>query len=220
MIPLSNHDRRERFKKELLRKGIHLLIAFTPALADINRPLTIALLCAGSLFYLVCELLRWKGRAIPLLSRITAFASRPREKGKLVLGPVTLALGTILALVIFPAFSSIDIIDIKAENNAATHAAIYALAFGDGLSGLVGRPFGRWRPRFLRGKSVEGSAVCFITVFTSTWAVTRRVPVALGTALVTMVAEALPLRNADNIVIPLAAGFSVILFEAAASLSF
>ena len=52
MTPPSNHDRPERFKKELLRKGIHLLIAFTPALADMNRLLTIALLCAGSFFYL------------------------------------------------------------------------------------------------------------------------------------------------------------------------
>jgi dolichol kinase len=219
MILPSSSDRRERFRKELLRKGIHLLIAFTPVLADINWPLTITLLCAGSLFYLGCELLRFKGRTIPVLTRITAFVSRPRETGKLVLGPVTLALGTLLALIIFPAFpSSSSIASIGGRNNAATHAAIYALAFGDGLSGLVGRPFGKWRPKFLRGKSVEGSAVCFVTVFISTWAVTRRVSVSLGTALITMVAEALPLRNADNIVIPLAAGFSVVLFEAVAKL--
>ncbi|MDR0638697.1 MAG: phosphatidate cytidylyltransferase [Spirochaetaceae bacterium] len=213
MSLLLNHDLQERFKKELLRKGIHLLIAFTPALAGINRPLTIALLCMGSLFYLGCELLRLKGRTILLLSRITAFASRPRETGKLVLGPITLALGAILALVIFPAFSPMG-----SENSTATHAAIYALAFGDGLSGLVGRPFGKLRPKFLRGKSVEGSVICFITVFISTWAVTRRILISLGTALVTMVVEALPLRNVDNIVIPLAAGFSVVLFEAVAKL--
>ncbi|MDR1468116.1 MAG: phosphatidate cytidylyltransferase [Spirochaetaceae bacterium] len=215
----SSRDRRERFKKELLRKGIHLLIAFTPALAAINRPLTIALLCAGSLFYLGCELLRLKGRAIPLLSRITAFASRPHESGKFVLGPVTLAAGTILALVIFPLLPSFSPVpSMPGNNNAAIHAAIYALAFGDGLSGLVGRPFGRLRPPFLRGKSVEGSAVCCITVFISTWAVTQRVSASLGTALVTTVVEALPLRNMDNIVIPLAAGFSVMLFEAVAQL--
>jgi dolichol kinase len=219
MGPPTHHDRREQFKRELLRKGIHLLIAFTPALAGINRPLTIALLCAGSLFYLVCEHLRLKGRAIPLLSRITAFASRPREKGKIVLGPVTLALGAILALIIFPALPSLPSVPSSEEvNNEAAHIAIYALAFGDGLSGLVGRPFGRLRPRFLRGKSVEGSAICFITVFISAWAITRRVPVSLGTALVTTIAEALPLRNLDNIVIPLAAGFSTVLFEAAAKL--
>jgi dolichol kinase len=218
MLPsnLGGRERHERFKKELLRKGIHLLIALVPMLADINRPLAIALLCAGSLFYLGGEFLRFKGRVIPLLSRITAFASRPRETGKLVLGPVTLALGALFALIIFPAFSS----SLSAEtgNNEAARAAIYALAFGDGLSGLVGRSFGKLRPKLLRGKSVEGSMVCFITVFMSTWAVTRRVPVSLVTALVTTVVEALPLRNVDNIAIPLAAGFSVVLFEAVARL--
>jgi dolichol kinase len=219
MILQSNQgsrEQRERFKKELLRKGIHLLIAFTPTIADINRPLSIILLCAGSLFYLGCEFLRRKGHVIPLLSRVTVFASRPRETGKLVLGPVTLALGALFALVIFSAFPSSQ--PTEMGNNAAARAAIYALAFGDGLSGLVGRSFGKLRPKLLRGKSVEGSAVCFITVFISTWAVTRRVPVSLGTALVTMVVEALPLRNADNIAIPLAAGFSVVLFEAVARL--
>jgi dolichol kinase len=225
MIFQSSHERRKRFKKELLRKGIHLLIAFTPALADTNRPLAIALLCGGILFYLGCEFLRLKGRTIPVLTRITAFVSRPREAGKFVFGPITLALGALFALVIFPAFPSFSsfssassVSSIRGMNNAAAHAAIYALAFGDGLSGLVGRPFGRWRPKFLCGKSVEGSAVCFATVFISTWAVTRRVSVSLGTALVTTVAEALPLQDMDNIVIPLAAGFSVMLFEAVAKL--
>jgi dolichol kinase len=203
MDTLTSRDRRERFKRELLRKGIHLLIAFTPALADINRPAAIALLCAGSLFYLAGELLRTRGRTIPLLSRITAFASRPREAGKFVLGPVTLALGAIFSLLVFPALGA---------DSRICHAAIYALAFGDGLSGLIGRPFGRLRPKCLFGKSIEGSAVCFIAVFASTYAVTGRPRTSLITAFVTMLVEALPLRNADNIIIPLAAGFTVMLF--------
>jgi dolichol kinase len=204
METLSSRDHRARFKTELLRKGIHLLIAFAPALAAISRPFTIMLLCAGSLFYLSGEILRLRGHAIPLLSRITAFASRPRETGKFVPGPLTLAVGALLSLVIFPAFKAGD---------SASHAAIYALAFGDGLSGLIGRPFGKLRPKFLLGKSVEGSAVCFIAVFVSTYAVTGQTRVSLFTAFVTMIVEALPLRNADNIIIPLAAGFSVVLFS-------
>jgi dolichol kinase len=203
MDALTKRDRRVRFKTELLRKGIHLLIAFTPTLADINRPLTIALLCAGSLFYLAGEMLRLHGRTIPLLTRITAFASRPQEAGKFVMGPLTLALGAILSLVIFPALGA---------DSRATHAAIYALAFGDGLSGLIGRPFGRLRPKFLFGNSVEGSAVCLIAVFISTYAVTGKSRVSLITAFATMLVEALPLRNTDNIIIPLTAGFAVMLF--------
>lgn len=202
----ADHAGRDKFKKEALRKGIHLLIAFTPALAAVNRPLTIALLFTGSVFYLACEILRRQGRVIPLLSRITAFAARPREAGKLVLGPVTLAAGAAVSLVIFPA--------IEAGSLISCSVAIYALAFGDGLSGLVGRPFGKLRPRFLWGKSVEGSCVCLVSVLVSTYAVTGHGRASLVTALVTTVVEALPLRNADNIAIPLAAGFTVIFMSA------
>jgi dolichol kinase len=198
----TEQDRRAQFKTELLRKGIHLLIAFTPALADINRPLTVILLCAGSAVYLTGEIFRLRGRSIPLLTRVTAFASRPREAGKFVPGPLTLALGAILTLLIFPAITA---------DSRACHAAIYALAFGDGLSGLVGRPFGRLRPAFLLGKSVEGSVVCFVAVFVSTYAVTRQTGTSLATALASTIAEALPLRNIDNIIIPLTAGFTVML---------
>jgi dolichol kinase len=203
MNTLSARDRRARLKTELLRKGIHLLIAFTPALADVDRPLALILLCAGIFVYLAGEIVRMRGHTIPLLTRITAFASRPREAGKLVLGPLTLALGAILSLLIFPAITA---------DNRVYHVAIYALAFGDGLSGLIGRPFGRFRPAFLFGKSVEGSVVCWIAVFTSTCAVTGQVRASLITALATMLVEALPLRNIDNIIIPLTAGFTVMLF--------
>jgi dolichol kinase len=205
MNPRTKRDRRTQFKTELLRKGIHLLVAFTPAIADIDRPFTIILLCAGSIVYLTGEIFRLRGRSIPLLTRVTAFASRPREAGKFVPGPLTLALGAILSLLIFPAITA---------DSRACHTAIYALAFGDGLSGLIGRPFGRLRPAFLLGKSVEGSIVCFIAVFISTCAVTGQTRVSLATALVTMFVEALPLRNIDNIVIPLTAGFTVMLFSA------
>jgi dolichol kinase len=78
----------------------------------------------------------------------------------------------------------------------------------------VGRPFGKLRPRFLWGKSVEGSCVCLVSVLVSTYAVTGHGRASLVTALVTTVVEALPLRNADNIAIPLAAGFTVICMSA------
>ncbi|MDR1230780.1 MAG: phosphatidate cytidylyltransferase [Spirochaetaceae bacterium] len=201
----TNQNRRAQFKNELLRKGIHLLVAFIPALADHNRSFTIILLCAGSVIYLTGEIFRMRGHSIPLLTRVTAFASRPREAGKFVPGPLTLALGAVLSLLIFPAITA---------DSRAFHAAIYALAFGDGLSGLIGRPFGRFRPAFLFGKSIEGSIVCFVAVFISTCAVTGHPRISLATALTTTLVEALPLRNIDNIAIPLTAGFTVMLLSA------
>jgi dolichol kinase len=154
--------------------------------------MTLGALGAGALFYFTVELLRKHGVQVPVIAKVTALVSRPRESGKLVLGPVTLAAGAAASLLVFPPETA--------------RIAIYALAFGDGLSGLVGRPFGRLRPPFLFGKSVEGSAVCFLSVAISAYLVSSNLRASLITALVTTVVEALPLRNWDNIAIPLAAG--------------
>ena len=197
---LTREERLTRFKKELLRKGIHVLIAISPTLAAYNRLLTAALLISGAVFYLCVEIFRVRrGGTIPVISKITALVARPRESGKIVIGPVTLALGAVISLLVFPPDTA--------------RAAIYALAFGDGLSGLVGRPFGRLRPPFLFGKSVEGSLVCFISVAASAYLATGHLAASLVTALVTTVVEALPLRNWDNIAIPLAAGFTLLAVE-------
>jgi dolichol kinase len=186
-------------RSELVRKALHILIALSPSMAKINRPFTIALIGAGVIFYVCMESLRRRGVHIPLISSVTEFASRPRDQGRFVLGPVTLGAGALLSLVLFPA------------KTAAI--AIYALAFGDGAAGLVGRVFGRIRPGFLHGKSVEGSLVCFVTVFAIAWFVSRAGDSALRTALVAAIAavpvEALPTKDWDNITIPMAVGCAV-----------
>jgi dolichol kinase len=68
---------------------------------------------------------------------------------------------------------------------------------------LTGKFIGRFRPAFLCGKSVEGSLACFIAVFFCSWPVSGSPSTALATAAAATVAEALPLRDWDNIVIPL-----------------
>ena len=91
----------------------------------------------------------------------------------------------------------------------AASIAIYALAFGDGFASLIGKLFGKRRPRFLQGKSIEGSAACFIAVFFSAYAVSFRYSVALTAALTAAVVEALPLEDYDNIALPLSVGLAV-----------
>jgi len=186
------------FRGEILRKSIHLLIALTPTLAAFDRTLVIAALGAGTLVYASAEAARLQGRTVPVISRITALASRARDRDRFVLGPVTLGLGAMLALLFYPA--------------SAAAIAIYALAFGDGLASLVGRFFGKTRPAFLRGKSVEGSAACFVAVFASAYGVTRDARVAFFAAVVATLTEALPLEDYDNIALPLVVGFVVELF--------
>jgi dolichol kinase len=183
------------FRSEILRKSIHFLIGLSPALAALNYPATVLLLVAGVLGYTRMESLRLAGIRIPLVSGLTDLASRPRDRGRFVLGPVTLGLGALLALVMYP--------------SPAASIAIYALAFGDGFASLVGKLLGRVRPSFLRGKSLEGSLACFTAVLISAYQVSRDYRVALTAAFTAMVTEALPLEDYDNLVLPLVVGLAV-----------
>jgi dolichol kinase len=156
--------------------------------------MVIVLLGAGAFLYTASEILRLKGKQAPVfktISLITIRAARKQDTG-FEWGPITLAVGAALSVVLFQT----PILDM----------AIYSLAFGDGFAGLVGRLFGRLRPAFLRGKSVEGSLACFAAVFVSTFMVLGSWRMSLAAAGVAVFIEALPLKDGDNIAIPLAVG--------------
>ena len=190
----------EELRIEVLRKGIHLLIAAVPTIAGIAgvRP-TLVVLALGTLFYTLCETLRMAGKPVPLISRVTSLAARRRDAGKFVLGPVTLGIGAMLALTLYP--------------NPAASVAIYSLAFGDGLSSLVGKTFGTIRLPFTGGKSLEGSLTCFIAVFVSAFALTGKALPSMVVALIATLTEAMPLKDLDNIILPFVAGaFAYMLF--------
>jgi dolichol kinase len=189
-------------QREIVRKSLHFLIGFSPLLASINWLFAIALLAFGVVFYTVMEILRLKGVHVPLVSFITEQAMRERDRG-FVKGPVTLGMGALLSLALFPPLSAT--------------IAIYALAFGDGLSSLAGRLFGRLRPPFLFGKSVEGSIVCFAAVFSTAFLASHSVRMSLSAAAAATIVEALPLKDWDNLAIPLATG-AVLFFSGAMGL--
>jgi len=130
-----------------------------------------------------------------VVSSLTAIASRSRDQGRFVLGPVTLGLGAMLSLLLYP--------------SPAASIAIYALAFGDGLASLVGKLFGRYRPSWLLGKSIEGSLACFVAVYVAAYQVSADLRTALLSAFVATAVEALPLEDYDNIVLPISVGFAV-----------
>jgi dolichol kinase len=183
------------FRTEILRKSIHFLIGFSPLLAGLNYSVTVALIVAGLLAYIKMESLRLVGVRVPLISSVTSMASRERDQGRFVMGPVTLGLGALLALIMYP--------------SPAASIAIYALAFGDGFASLIGKLCGRLRPAFLRGKSLEGCAACFLAVLVAAHQVSRDYRIALAAALTAMVTEALPLEDYDNLALPLAVGVVV-----------
>ena len=190
-----------RFKglgTELARKSMHMLIAAVPCLAAINFSNTALLLMGGILFYSWAESMRFLGFSLPVISPVTAAVLRKREHGRFALGPVTLGLGTLLSLLIFPA-------DIAA-------ASIYALAFGDSAAGVAGRFLGRFRPAFLAGKSLEGSIACFAVAFLAGFLVFRDWKIAMAVGFGAMVADALPIKDFDNLLLPLTAGFCAMFF--------
>ena len=184
-------------KTELIRKSLHFLIALSPLMAALNLSFTQVFLATGILAYILFENLRLSGISIPVVSSLTAMASRPRDQSRFVLGPVTLGLGAFLSLSFYPP--------------EAASIAIYALAFGDGFAGLVGSVFGRKRPAFLFGKSLEGSLACFSMVFISAFRVCHNLPTSLAAAFTAAATEALPLEDFDNVVLPLAVGLMVFL---------
>nr|AGS52021.1 hypothetical protein [uncultured bacterium contig00008] len=182
-------------KTEIIRKSIHFLIALSPSMAAINKPFTVYFLMLGILGYVFMEHLRLCGINVPVISVLTRMASRPRDTGHFILGPVTLGLGALIALLLFP------------YHIAAI--AIYALAFGDGLASLAGKSFGKLYPAFLFGKSIEGSLACFFAVFISAYAFSGSMHISIAAAFTAMAVEAMPLGDYDNLAIPIAVGLIV-----------
>lgn len=183
---------KESIRGELVRKFLHISIALTPFLAEINFTGTVILLSFGVLAYSVFEFLRCMGLKVFLVSELTLLASRRRDHGRFVLGPITLGIGAVLALLLF--------------SGPVATIAIYALAFGDGLASLAGKAFGRISFPGVSGKTVEGSLTCFLAVFFSSQAVTVYWPHNLAIALFATFLEFLPLKDMDNIVIPVGTG--------------
>ncbi len=188
----------EVLRMELLRKSIHLLVVLVPSMAAMDRDITIAILGAGVASYVLFESLRQSGREVPLVSRLTVLSARKRDEGKFIMGPVTLGTGALLSILLFPP--------------QAAAVAIYALGFGDGLSSLVGRFFGGTELPLTRGKSLEGSFTCFVAVFASAIAVTGKPLSCLPVAVIATIVEAIPAKDYDNIVLPLATGLVSLIF--------
>ncbi|MFP4331166.1 MAG: diacylglycerol/polyprenol kinase family protein [Alkalispirochaetaceae bacterium] len=193
IIPISRE-----IKKELVRKAIHFLIALVPLLSSLLGSMpTLAILAGGVLTYTYAEWKRGQGVTIPFISRITLYASRERDTGHFVLGPVTLGLGAMIALMLYP--------------EPAASVAIYALAFGDGVASVIGKLFGRIKLPASGGKTVEGSLACFLAVLLASYTVVHNLPGAIALAFGAALLEAAPTEDLDNLILPTGVGFLALL---------
>jgi dolichol kinase len=180
---------------ELIRKSIHMLIAFVPLLAAlVGRGPTLALLAGGVVFYTYTEIQRGRGYSVPFITGITTAAARHEDlHGKIILGPITLGIGAMAALILYPQTASI--------------VAIYALAFGDSVSSIIGKAAGRIHLGCLRHKTLEGSLACFLAVFFIASRMSASLSGSCLIALTATVLEAVPVRDLDNILMPMGSGF-------------
>ena len=178
--------------KELFRKSIHMFSATIPFLLKFAYAPILILLALALILYCISESARIKGHEIPLISAVTAAAARQRDADRFVLGPVTLVLGIILAALLWK------------EDAAA--AGIFALAFGDGLASLSGKLLGQTKVPLTRGKTAAGSLTCFLAIFITSFLVSKNAGVALCLAGTGMFMELLPLKDFDNVIIPIAIG--------------
>jgi phytol kinase len=181
-----------RFQGEIVRKTLHFLIALVPLLASVNLPATLGLLAAGTLFYAFAESSRLQGFFIPLVSDLTLIASRAKDRNGFVLGPVTLGLGAMLSLLLYPL--------------PAASLAIYALAFGDGIASLAGAMVRGPRIPRLGAKTISGTLACFFAIFVVTLGVTRQPVEAFILAAAGAFLEAIPAGDFDNIILPVGVG--------------
>lgn len=193
LVPAGVQLKIGEIRTELFRKAIHLLIALVPFLAAISTVGTMAILAVGTVFYTTAEFMRSRGRELYLISRITVLASRDRDRGRFVLGPVTLGIGAMLALLLYP--------------EPAATIAIFALAFGDSISSLVGKFYGYVRIPFTGGKTFAGSFACFLAVLFIAYRITGNFSLSVLISVVATGLEMLPIRDLDNIVMPVGTGF-------------
>ena len=166
---------------------------FIPLFLHLNKTVTLILLCCALLCYSISEILRLHGIEIPLVSHITQAASRQRDNNGFVMGPVTLVLGIVLTAVLF--------------DEQSERVGIFALAFGDGLASLGGKTFGKVRVPFTNGKTAAGSLTCFSAIFVCSFAVTNNTAMALILAAAGTLIEGLPLKDYDNLFLPVLLAF-------------
>lgn len=182
-------ERTRAFHRELFRKSIHLLVGIVPLLAALDLTFTRGMLLAGLFVFLYAEKVRLSGQSLPFITAITLQASRPRDQHKMIMGPITLGLGAFLTLALF--------------QEPTASVGIFALAFGDGLSSVVGKIFGKVRLPFTGGKTLEGTLTVFAVVLPVALSAGGSFQTAVIVAVCAAFLEALPLEDLDNLVLPL-----------------
>jgi dolichol kinase len=180
------------FARELTRKALHLVFAGVPVAlaAGVPRDIVLAILGGMLAVAVVLEVARRRSAAVATtFTRMVGPLLREEESGRWT-GATWLILVCLAAVWMLP----------RADAIAVTWAA----AVGDASAALVGIPVGgrlvRLGPNGGRGKSIEGSAACFLVTLAGAYALAGlSARVALLVAAAATAAEWLQSPVDDNV---------------------
>ena len=160
-----------------------------PILTEVTSKLiVVSALCIIVAVYVVEEVLRLKCRPVPVITSFTLRMSRPAETGRFIVRPVYLAVGIILALLLFP--------------TKIAYASIIIVATGDPVAAYVGGKFGH---RHIRpNKTLEGLLAGLVASFLLASIIVSPLAAFAGAAGA-MLTELLDVPD-DNLTMPIAAG--------------
>lgn len=175
------------WKKELLRKSIHLSGVFLLPLLFWKREFMTIPLALALCVYLVSEWEGIRGVRIPLITPLIESCKREDEKRRLSRGAIFLALSGILLPYLF--------------NSYSVAVGLSQVFVADTFSTLAGRKFGKKKLPYSRKKSWIGSFTFFVTALVC-GLFFFPLSMSITLALIGTIVESLPIPEADNLSVP------------------
>ncbi len=184
-------------ERELVRKLVHLLILGVLPVLAYSPWIALLSLSFGSIIYILSEQYRIErisrchhGTCFTPIHRVTVLLAREQERSDIVWAPISLAVGAMITIALFP--------------QPLSHIGILALALGDTAALIGGKVLKGPLLPFTREKHLSGFVSCWIVCAAVVWVYTGHFWAALTAGAAAAAAESLQVRNGDNILLPLA----------------